>query len=151
MRRCVIVLTTLFALAVDSPRSADAGAFATEFTQLLNHAQLILQYIQQGQQLAVELAMYADMLHNSRTLGSQTFGSVGADIAALAKPWASQDFFVRDRLSGENIPATIVRLPSGSPAVPGGYDSDSPWPAAPNRREARCASICTAWPSRRRG
>jgi hypothetical protein len=44
-----------------------------------------------------------------------------ADIAALAKPWTSQDFFVRDRLSGENIPATIVRLPSGSPAVPGGY------------------------------
>ena len=85
MRRCVIALTTLFALAVDSPRSADAGAFATEFTQLLNHAQLVLQYIQQGQQLAVELAMYADMLHNSRTLGSQTFGSVGADITALAR------------------------------------------------------------------
>ena len=47
MRKCVIVLTTLFALAVDSPRPAEAGAFATEFTQLLNHAQLVLQYIQE--------------------------------------------------------------------------------------------------------
>jgi P-type conjugative transfer protein TrbJ len=85
MRRCVIVLMILFALAVDSPWPAEAGAFATEFTQLLNHAQLVLQYIQQGQQLANELNMYADMLRNSRTLGSQTFGSVGADITALAR------------------------------------------------------------------
>lgn len=44
-----------------------------------------------------------------------------ADISTLAKPWASLDFFVRDRLSGENIPATIVRLPLGSAAAPGGY------------------------------
>jgi hypothetical protein len=44
-----------------------------------------------------------------------------ANVADLAKPWSSIDFFVRDRLTGENIPATIVRLPSGSPTVPNGY------------------------------
>ena len=44
-----------------------------------------------------------------------------ADISTLAKPWSSLDFFIRNRLTGENIPATIVRLPSGSPAVPGSY------------------------------
>lgn len=44
-----------------------------------------------------------------------------ADVAALAKPWSSLDFFIRNRLTGENIPATIVRLPIGSPALPGGY------------------------------
>ena len=35
-------------------------------------------------------------------------------VADLAKPWSSVDFFVRNRLTGENIPATIVRLPGGS-------------------------------------
>src|SRR5262249_55508187 len=37
-----------------------------------------------------------------------------ANIADLAKAWSSADFFVRNRLTGENIPATIVRLPNGS-------------------------------------
>jgi hypothetical protein len=44
-----------------------------------------------------------------------------ATVADLSKPWASADFFVRNRLTGENVPATIVRLPSGSPALPTGY------------------------------
>ncbi len=123
MRKCVIVLTTLFALAVDSPRPAEAGAFATEFTQLLNHAQLVLQYIQQGQQLAIELAMYADMLHNSRTLGSQTFGSVGADITALASDcprWPGAGVFPRQ--SRPDFPDDIPRISDRSeyllPTIP---------------------------------
>jgi hypothetical protein len=44
-----------------------------------------------------------------------------ATVADLSKPWASADFFVRNRLTGENVPATIVRLPSGSPVLPTGY------------------------------
>jgi hypothetical protein len=44
-----------------------------------------------------------------------------ANVADLAKPWTSADFFVRNRLNGENVPATIVRLPSGSPTLPAGY------------------------------
>ena len=84
MRQRLIVLTAVFALAVDSPPAA-AGAFATEFTQLLNHAQLILQYIRQGEQLANELNMYADMLRNTRQLGRHTFGPISADVTALAK------------------------------------------------------------------
>src|SRR6202021_3718952 len=44
-----------------------------------------------------------------------------ANVTELSKPWASADFFVRDRLTGENIPATIVRLPSASPPLPTGY------------------------------
>jgi hypothetical protein len=44
-----------------------------------------------------------------------------ADISDLAKPWSSRDFFVRNRLSGENIPATIVRLPTGSATAISGY------------------------------
>jgi hypothetical protein len=44
-----------------------------------------------------------------------------SDVAGLARPWSSLDFFIRDRFSGENIPATIVRLPLGSASLPGGY------------------------------
>ena len=44
-----------------------------------------------------------------------------ANVADLSKPWTSADFFVRNRLTGENIPATIVRLPSGSPTLPTSY------------------------------
>jgi hypothetical protein len=44
-----------------------------------------------------------------------------ANVADLSKPWAYADFFVRNRLTGENIPATIVRLPTGSPTLPTGY------------------------------
>jgi P-type conjugative transfer protein TrbJ len=83
MRKSVIVFV-LLALAVQNPRRVEAGAFATEVTQLLNHAQLLMQYIRQGQQLANELNMYADMLKNSRTLSAHTFGSVMNDINALA-------------------------------------------------------------------
>jgi len=44
-----------------------------------------------------------------------------ADIADLSKPWSSVDFFFLNPATGESIPATIVRLPSGSPSVPAGY------------------------------
>jgi type IV secretion system protein TrbJ len=84
MRKRVIVFVVLFATTVDAPRPVEAGAFATEFTQLLNHAELILLYIQQGEQLANEINMYMDMLRNSQRLGGQTFGSIANDINALA-------------------------------------------------------------------
>lgn len=44
-----------------------------------------------------------------------------ANVPDLSKPWTSADFFVRNRLTGENIPATIVRLPTGSPTLATGY------------------------------
>src|SRR5215472_14233637 len=83
MRKSVIVLVLLL-LAGQNPQRIEAGAFATELTQLLNHAQLVMEYIRQGEQLANELNMYADMVKNSRTLSGQTFGAVLNDINALA-------------------------------------------------------------------
>jgi len=44
-----------------------------------------------------------------------------ANLADLAKPWSSADFFIRNKFSGENVPATIVRLPTGSPSTLAGY------------------------------
>ena len=83
MRKSVVVFV-LLALAVQNPQRVEAGAFATEVTQLLNHAQLVLQYIRQGEQLANEINMYADMLKNSRTLSAHSFGAIMNDINALA-------------------------------------------------------------------
>ena len=44
-----------------------------------------------------------------------------AELADLAKPWSSADFFIRSAVTGEYIPATIIRLPSGPPNAPAGY------------------------------
>ena len=39
-----------------------------------------------------------------------------ATVSEMAKPWASKEFFFRNRLSGENIPALLIHLPSGAGA-----------------------------------
>jgi len=49
------------------------------------------------------------------------FNPVVASLADLAKPWSSVDFLLRNKLNGEEIPATIVRLPEGSPGLASGY------------------------------
>jgi P-type conjugative transfer protein TrbJ len=56
---------------------------ATEFTQLANKLQLLLAYTRQGQQLANQLQMYQNMAQNSKTLPSQSFSPLVADISAL--------------------------------------------------------------------
>jgi hypothetical protein len=48
------------------------------------------------------------------------FNPVIANVSELSKPWSSIDFFIRND-DGQNIPATIVRLPTGSPAAASGY------------------------------
>ena len=52
MRKRVGVAIVMLVLLVDRPNQAEAGAFATEFTQVLNHGQLVMEYIRQGQELA---------------------------------------------------------------------------------------------------
>jgi hypothetical protein len=44
-----------------------------------------------------------------------------ADATEMAKPWSSKDFFIRNRLNGENIAGLLVRLPTGSASQAGGY------------------------------
>ena len=85
MRKSVIALLALFTISAQAPQKAEAGAFATEVTQILNHAQLVLAYIRQGLQLETEIAMLANMLRNTKNLSPQTFGRIQADINALAQ------------------------------------------------------------------
>ena len=82
-KRMTAVLIALLAIW-NAPR-LEAGAFATEITQILNHAQLVMQYIRQGEQLANEVQMYENMVRNVKPLPGQTFGPISADINSLAQ------------------------------------------------------------------
>ena len=84
MRKSIIATVTLFTLTVQIPQPARAGAFATEITQLLNHAQLIMQYLRQAEQLAEAVKQTTDMLKNSKILPGQIFGPISSDLNALA-------------------------------------------------------------------
>jgi hypothetical protein len=44
-----------------------------------------------------------------------------ATTAEMAKPWSTKDFFIKNRVTGENIPALLVHLPAGPATQPGGY------------------------------
>ena len=44
-----------------------------------------------------------------------------ASVTEMAKPWSSKEFFIRNRLDGENISGLLVRLPTGSPSQSSGY------------------------------
>ena len=74
----------LIVVFVQPPQPVEAGAFATEVTQILNHGQLVMQYVRQGEQLAKEIKMLEDMVRNVKPLPGQTFGPIAADINALA-------------------------------------------------------------------
>ena len=44
-----------------------------------------------------------------------------ADVTEMAKPWSSKQFYIRNRLTSENVPALLVRLPSASSSQPNSY------------------------------
>src|SRR5882757_6415167 len=85
MRKVVVVGIMFACVAVREPAPVQAGAFATELTQLLNHAQLVMGYLRQGQQLVNELNMYTDMLRNVKNIPNQVFGPIQADLNALSQ------------------------------------------------------------------
>ena len=44
-----------------------------------------------------------------------------AGVEEMAAPWAFKDFVYKNRMSGENVPAVLVRLPTGSASQPASY------------------------------
>jgi len=70
----------------DVSTQVDAGGvWATEFTQLLNHVELIQQYIQQVQMVQNDFVRYANMVQNTRLLPNQLVGPVLQDLTQLAR------------------------------------------------------------------
>jgi hypothetical protein len=44
-----------------------------------------------------------------------------ATVEEMAKPWSSKKFFIRNMLSGEDVPAMLIRLPTGSASQASSY------------------------------
>jgi len=44
-----------------------------------------------------------------------------ADATEMAKPWSSKEFFIRNKLTGEDVQGMLIRLPIGSPTQTTGY------------------------------
>jgi hypothetical protein len=54
--------------------------------------------------------------------GSATQQDPGiATISEMAQPWSSKKFFIRNGLTGESVPALLIRLPSSSASQENGY------------------------------
>ena len=92
MKRLPVKFTSSFMAAsllvatVTVPQRAEAGVglFATEITQLLNHIELIDQYIQQVQMVETGFQQYENMLTHSLNIPNQLFGPIQNDLVQLA-------------------------------------------------------------------
>ena len=85
-RRVIIAIALMVVVFGDvSPRVEAGGVWATEITQLLNHVQLLQQYIQQVQMVQNNLLRYANMVQNTRVLPNQMVGPVLQDLNQLAR------------------------------------------------------------------
>ena len=84
----VFLFVVAFSLLLGTPTQSDAGVIAgvaTEWTQILNHVQLIQSYIRQGLQLENELKRYELALKESLVQPNQVFGTIEQDLGQLAQ------------------------------------------------------------------
>jgi P-type conjugative transfer protein TrbJ len=84
MHKSLITFAALFSVVLPAPPRAEAGVFASEVTQLLNHAQLVMQYLRQAEQLTEAIKQTTNMVRNSKLLPGQVFGPISNDLNALA-------------------------------------------------------------------
>ena len=88
MKKVMVFTVVVSMLFLGVPAPTDAGVLAgvaTEWTQILNHVQLILGYIRQGLQLENELKQYEEQLKQGRVLPQQLFGPIQQDLSQLAQ------------------------------------------------------------------
>jgi hypothetical protein len=70
---------------------------------------------------------------------------VVATVEEMAKPWSSKQFFIRNILSGQDVPGILIRLPIGSPVRANGY-----WAFAVNAPYGNCGLEYITDPARLR-
>ena len=88
MKKVIVFAVAVSMLFVGTPTQTDAGVvagLATEWTQILNHVQLIQSYIRQGLQLENELQRYELALKQSLVQPNQVFGPIQQDLGQLAQ------------------------------------------------------------------
>ena len=81
-----VAMIAVMGTATICPPPAHAGVpgvFATEYTQLLNYAELVGQLEKQVSMVENQLTQIADMAKNGITIKNQLFGTVVTDIANL--------------------------------------------------------------------
>lgn len=83
-RKWIALSSGIVFVSASMARAGILANIATETTQLLNHIQLLSQYIRQGEQLEQEILQLEEMVRNGRPLPTQIFGSVMADLTRLA-------------------------------------------------------------------
>jgi P-type conjugative transfer protein TrbJ len=87
--RVVTPALILSLLAMTTVPPAGAGGLispyplASELTQLLNNAQLVMQYSQQVQQYATQLQQLQRQLKDGTVVGAQVFGPIRSDLVGL--------------------------------------------------------------------
>ena len=82
---CTVAVSLLF-LGVPMPMNAGVVAgVATEWTQILNHDQLVMNYIRMGVQLQIEMQQLSEQLKQGKELPRQIFGSIQQDLGQLAQ------------------------------------------------------------------
>ena len=88
MKKVMVFTVVVSMLFLGVPAPTDAGVvagMATEWTQILNHVQLIMGYIRQGLQLENELKQYEEQLKQGLVLPQQLFGPIQQDLSQLAQ------------------------------------------------------------------
>jgi type IV secretion system protein TrbJ len=84
-RKLAAISLIVLSVTAYEPTPANAGVtFATEITQLLNHVQLIMSYVRQGEQLAHEFAIMQEEAKQGVVLNQQFFGTITRDLGTLA-------------------------------------------------------------------
>ena len=85
MRKLIVAAGLIATLAQQRVYSQFGfGVGATEVTQLLNHGELVMQYLRQAEQLTEAIKQTTDMLKNSKLLPGQVFGPIASDLNALS-------------------------------------------------------------------
>jgi type IV secretion system protein TrbJ len=81
-----VAMIAIMGTATICPPPANAGVpgvFATEYTQLLNYAELVGQLEKQVSMVENQLTQISDMTKHGLTISDQLFGTVASDIANL--------------------------------------------------------------------
>ena len=89
-RKAILLETAI--LIVTPPAAAQTVVCVncgSEFTQLLNYATLVDQYVKQAAILQQSIAQYKNMVANSQTLANQQWSSALADLKAVTALFAS--------------------------------------------------------------
>src|SRR5437016_4988204 len=82
---CTVAVSLLF-LGVPTPMSAGVVAgVATEWTQILNHVQLVMNYVRMGVQLQIQMQQLSEELRQGKGLPKQIFGSIQQDLGQRAQ------------------------------------------------------------------